>query len=290
MFNNEQDPQEAALEEEEVLLVAMALMVRGRRQRRRRRVRNRKRFWVRPWLLRRPLYGQYEHLMQELYREDVNTFTNFLRVTPEMFMELVERVGPRIEKEDTLWRKALEPGLRLAITLRYMATGDSYRSLQYGFRVAANTISTIVYETCEAIAQEYTEEVMPTPKPPEAWKEVADEFSTRWNFHNSLGAIDGKHVAIKCPRNSGSFYYNYKGFYSIILLAIVDAAYKFLYVDIGANGSCSDGGVFKDCDIYQALDQGTAGLPEPQPLPKDDQPLPFAIIGDDAFARYVHGS
>ena len=73
MFNNEQDPQEAALEEEEVLLVAMALMVRGRRQRRRRRVRNRKRFWVRPWLLRRPLYGQYEHLMQELYGEDVKS-------------------------------------------------------------------------------------------------------------------------------------------------------------------------------------------------------------------------
>ena len=106
MFNNEQDPQEAALEEEEVLLVAMALMVRGRRQRRRRRVRNRKRFWVRPGLLRRPLYGQYEHLMQELYREDVNTFTNFLRVTPEMFMELVERVGPRIEKRGHLLEKS----------------------------------------------------------------------------------------------------------------------------------------------------------------------------------------
>ncbi|XP_021356031.1 putative nuclease HARBI1 [Mizuhopecten yessoensis] len=112
------------------------------------------------------------------------------------------------------------------------------------------SLRSIVYDTCEAIAQEYTEEVMPTPKTQEAWKEVAEEFLTSWNFRNPLGAIDGKHVAIKCPRNSGSFYYNYKGFYSIILLAIVDAAYKFLCVDIWVNGSCSDGGVFKDCDIF----------------------------------------
>ena len=47
-----------------------------------------------------------------------------------------------------------------------MDTGDSYRSLQYVLRVAANTISTIIYETCETIAQEYTEEVMPTPTTP----------------------------------------------------------------------------------------------------------------------------
>ena len=105
----------------------------------------------------------------------------------------------------------------------------------------------------------------------------------RWNFHNACGAIDGKHVPIRCPRESGSFYFNYKGFYSIILLALVDAKYKFLYVDVGANGSCSDGGVFKDTDLYKKLDRGTAGLPPRSPLPDDDTPLPHSLIGDDAF-------
>ena len=66
-------------------------------------------------------------------------------------MELIERVGPRLQKQDIFWRKALDRGLSLALTLRYMVTGNSYKSLQYGFRVAHNTISVIIPETCEAI-------------------------------------------------------------------------------------------------------------------------------------------
>lgn len=74
------------------------------------------------------------------------------------------------------------------------------------------------------------------PQSPEEWKQVADGFASRWQYYNCLGALDGKHVAVRCPPNSGSYYYNYKGFYSIILMALVDSDYKFIYVDIGANG------------------------------------------------------
>ena len=79
-------------------------------------------------------------------------------------------------------------------------------------------------------------------------KQVAAEFSSRWNFHHTLGAVDGKHVAIRCPMNGGSLYlyFNYKGFHSIILLALVDAKYKFQGVDVGTNGSSSDAQIFND--------------------------------------------
>ena len=73
---------------------------------------------------------------------------------------------------------------------------------------------------------------MSAPHTPEQWKSVAETFSTKWNFHNTLGAIDGKHIAIRCPPNAGSLYYNYKGFHSIVLLAVVDGDYKFIYVGI----------------------------------------------------------
>ena len=150
--------------------------------------------------------GQYERLMNELLMEDGTHYKNFVRMQPDMFQELLAKVGPRITKQDTFWRKALEPGLRIAITLRYLATGNSYKSLMYGFRVAHNTISNIIPEVCEAIIAEYAEDVISCPTTPEEWREVAQLFETRW-----------KHVSIRCPPKGGSLYYNYKGFHSIVL-------------------------------------------------------------------------
>ncbi|XP_050693866.1 putative nuclease HARBI1 [Eriocheir sinensis] len=202
---------------------------------------------------------------------------------PNMFKELLDRVGPHIEKQDTFWRKSLSPGLRLAITLRYLATGESYKSLQYGFRVAHNTISLIIPETCEAIFQEYKHEVLSCPKTPDEWKKVASLFSKRWHFHHTVGALDGKHIAIRCPPNGGSRYYNYKGFHSIVLMAVADADYKFLFCDVGATGCSSDGGIFSATTLREALEKNTIGLPAPEPLPGDDKPIPFFLVGDDAF-------
>jgi len=183
--------------------------------------------WVRQWLLRRPMYGQYEKLMHELTTEDQTSFNNFLRVDANIFMELLHEVGPRIEKQDNFFRKALSL-LKLALlTLRYLATGDSYKFLAYSFRVAFNTISIFIPEVCQVIIYEYSSEVLVCPNTPDGWKEVAFGFQNRWNFPHVIGAIDGKHTAIRKPMNSGSYYYNYKGFFSIVLLAVVDTDYKF---------------------------------------------------------------
>jgi hypothetical protein len=240
--------------------------------------------WAKSWLLRRPEYGQYEKLLGEFLRYDPAAFHNFTRLTPEMFHELLESITPRIEKKDTFMRKSLEPGLKLAITLRYLASGDSYPSLQYAFRVAHNTISLLIPETCQAIVDEFESKVMPMPRTPDDWHCIAEQFSTRWNYHNTVGAIDGKHVAIRCPAKQGSFYFNYKKFHSIVLLAIADAGYKFIYTDIGSNGRCSDAGIFRESEIYAAFDQGLVALPEPKPFPGGDEPIAYHLIGDDAFA------
>lgn len=75
------------------------------------------------------------------------------------------------------------------------------------------------------------------------WKEIAKLFDKMWNFPHCLGAIDGKHIDIIPPPDSSSYYYNYKGRHSMVLMAIVDARYRFILADFGTNGRVSDGGV-----------------------------------------------
>ena len=122
------EEEQAALIEEEFLLLSAAVLLVSRRALIQAKEKQPRRFWSRNWLLERPYYGQYEKLLAELRTDDTLSFTNFLRVNPDLWQELLhvlQCVGP--EKRDTFFRK--EPGLRLAITLRFMATGDSYKSL-----------------------------------------------------------------------------------------------------------------------------------------------------------------
>lgn len=104
-----------------------------------------------------------------------------------------------------------------------------------------------------------------------------------WNFPLCVGALDGKHIAIKPPPHSGSFYFTYKHTFSIVLLALVDANYKFLFVDIGTNGRVSDGGVFKNSALSRALETNSLNLPNPEILPHGTIPVPHLIVADDAF-------
>lgn len=84
------------------------------------------------------------------------------------------------------------------------------------------------------------------PSSIEEWNEVANSLKTKWNFPSCLGALDGKHIAIKAPEHSGSTFYNYKDFFSIVLLARLGTDYKFTFVYVGVNRRISDGGVLRE--------------------------------------------
>ena len=234
----------------------------NQRRRRDQQITPTRRFWVKPWLLERDVYGQYTFLMMELQLKDVVAFRNYVRMSPDFFWALLDRLGPRIAKQNTNWREAISPGCRLALTLRFLATGDSYMSLRYNFRVAHNTISKIVRQVTEAIIEEFAEEQICPPVTPDKWKLIADKFGSRWNFPHAIGALDGKHVAIKCPQKSGSLYFNYKRFYSIVMLALVDADYKFIWLDVGCNGAASDAQIWNSCELLEVIQNNTVGIPQ----------------------------
>ncbi|XP_042867517.1 putative nuclease HARBI1 [Penaeus japonicus] len=112
---------------------------------------------------------------------------------------------------------------------------------------------------------------------------VAADFEGYWNFPNCGGAIDGKHVRISSPAGSGSYYHNYKGFKSVILMAIVNANYEFMMVDVGRNGRMSDGGVFQTTTFCKKLHRHELNLPSAD---MNKEGLNFVFLGDDAFALH----
>lgn len=123
------------------------------------------------------------------------------------------------------------------------------------------------------------------PQTSDEWKLVAANFEEKWNFPHCVGALDGKHVLMKAPRKSGSLYFNYKGTFSTVLLALVDANYKFIAVDVGAYGRNSDGGIFSNSNLGKSISRNALQFPVEEPLPAAHHlgPVPYVIVGDEAF-------
>ena len=178
------------------------------------------------------------------------------------------RLEPHLARQATKNRAPISVGEKLALTIRYLATGESYTSLSCQFRVGRSTISK--YLRC--------------PTTPDEWKELEREFRIRWNVPHALGALNGKHVALKKPKNSGALYHNYKGFFSIVMLALVDGQYKFRWVDAGTAGSCSDAQIFNACQLKRRIEDGRIGFPDPAPITQGGRDVPYFILADDAFA------
>lgn len=116
-----------------------------------------KRKWVRDWIARRDKFGASAHLFKELADEDIMEFKMCLRMSPENFQILLDLVTPKIEKQDTQMRDAIPPKIKLEVTLNFLATGNSYRSLQHFFRVSKPAISNFIPEVCDAIYESLRE-------------------------------------------------------------------------------------------------------------------------------------
>ena len=120
-------------------------------------------------------------------------------------------------------------------------------------------------------------------KTEENWELISNNFYKKWNFPNCVGAIDGKHITLQAPMNTGTEFFNYKSFFSIVLFAVVDANYNFIYANAGCQGRISDGGVFNETYFKECLEENIMHLPSPRPLPGRSVDVPFVFVADDAF-------
>lgn len=133
-----------------VVSLATQCVVKLIRLRSMKRKRNR-RIWVKDWISRRQVYGASNSLLKEMREEDLEAYKNHVRLPPEKFDELLSKINDKIQKRNTHMRNAIPARTKLEITLRYLATGDSYISLEALYRVGKSTISQFIPEVCSEI-------------------------------------------------------------------------------------------------------------------------------------------
>ena len=199
--------------------------------------------------------GQFSRPMPIHHLADPMAYRNLIQMPPELHQELEQRITAEFQRDRTLMSDPVSPGVKLAVT-----------------------IETFVSEVCDAITRAYRDQVMRCPTLPEDWLLVESIFCRRWNFPHALGALDGRHVPIRCPKGGGSLSHNSKGFHSIILLALVD---------MGAAGSTSDAQIFKHTDLKHKIEDGSISFPDSESLGIGGPKVNFFLFGDDAFPPHA---
>ena len=124
----------------------------------------------------------------------------------------------------------------------------------------------------------------PLPKSQENWLNISKDFEELWNTPHVIGCIDGKHIRFECPQLSGSIYHNYKGFFSIVLLAVCDAKYCLILFDLGQYGSNNDSWILANSQMGQMFEKNELNVPEDVKLEETlEQSIPYFLLGDEAL-------
>ena len=210
----------------------------------------------------------------ETFRMCRETF-NFILV--KVYDELVEK---------TLIEEPIAPDCRLAITIYKLSRGDYIYTIGEMTGFAKSTICVIVKETCRAIINILWDSAVTKyfPVTKDDYKEKMIKFGEEWQFPYAFSAVDGSHLPIKCPNGGAEAkkqYFNFKGFYSIVLMALVDAEYRFIWASVGAPGNTHDSTLFQSTKLWGRIVDGDAIPNVVQKVKNVD--IPPQILGDGAF-------
>ncbi|CAL4162053.1 unnamed protein product [Meganyctiphanes norvegica] len=121
------------------------------------------------------------------------------------------------------------------------------------------------------------------PPSEQDWKEIASQFQQVWDFPNCLGALDGKHINIHPPSQEEPLYLNYRHTHSIVLMAVANTKYEFVYADVDATGRDEVDEIWKKSALGKILENGNANIPKPAILPNSHCKLPFVLVGNHTF-------
>ncbi|CAM5090157.1 unnamed protein product [Natator depressus] len=191
------------------------------------------------------------------------------------FMELCDLLSPALKHKNTKMRAALTVEKQVAIVLWKLAPPDSYRSVGNQFGVGKSTVGAAVMQVANTI----TELLISREVTLGNVQVIVDGFHAM-GFPKCGGAIDGTHIPILAPEHQGGEYINRKGYFSIVLQALVDHKGRFTNINVGWLGKVHDAHIFRNSGLFQQLQQGTC-FPD-QKITIGDVEMPIVILGDPA--------
>ena len=139
----------------------------------------------------------------------------------ETFMVLRDKLRPHLERETTQFREPVSVEARVAVTIWKLGTNVEHRTIAALFGLGRSTVGEIILDTCDTIACKLMPQFIRIPEGAEI-QNVVNGFEHRWGFPQTVGAINGSHIPILKPHESASDYYNRKGYYSVLMQAVVD--------------------------------------------------------------------
>ncbi|CAD7081567.1 unnamed protein product [Hermetia illucens] len=182
------------------------------------------------YLKKRQKSGRFARDFQDLIKDPIRFCENF-HMDVITFQRILSMVTPYLKpKKMTRPTDGISPNQKLAAVLEYFACGSLQRHIASVHRISKQHFGKIIDEVSIALISALNEYIPPYDA--NVMINAANDFNYQWNFPNCVGSIDGKHIAIKCPPKAGSMFFNYKGYHSIVLLAVADAKYKFSYIDV----------------------------------------------------------
>lgn len=201
-------------------------------------------------------------------------------MSKDTFLYLCRQLQPKLEHANTQMRKAVPIEKRIAITLWCLATPVEYRTIAHLFGVGRSTVCMIVQETCACIVEVLQKQYINFPSG-DSLKDVVRGFETKWGMIQCAGSVDGCHIPILPPALNHTDYYNRKGWYSIVLQAVVDHDYLFRDTYVGWPGSVHDARILANSTLFRKASSG--GMLQGDTVHIHGCDVPIFLIGDSAY-------
>ncbi|XP_077521601.1 uncharacterized protein LOC144132813 [Amblyomma americanum] len=181
-------------------------------------------------------------------------------------------------------RLAISVEKRVAVAMYKLCSSAEDRSVANLFGLGRSTVNTIYREFCDAVVCLLEDKWINMPSP-DAMGDHIREFGAVCDFPQAVGALDGCHFPVSPPKESAPDYYNYKGWHSIVLLALVDHRYRFRYVNVGSPGRCHDAYIYQRSQLAEFIEGPTFQAPA---VVFSGTAVPPLILCDQAFPLTTH--